>query len=1275
MKRLLQNLLKVAAYAAAAIVILLAIAVGLFRLLLPRLPEYQEDIKAWASSAIGMQVEFTGMDARWGLRGPELKFYQAELIRTDNQTRVVAADEVGIGVSLARLLIDRTLVVDTVAVSDTSIEIRQLVDGSWQVQGTPIGELAAAGAAGGAITVIGDSIDVQLIQPGDERPTFFDVSRLIVQRDAVRIAIDASVRLPDELGRQMNLSVTHISPEVSPDDPWHVTIEADDFNLAGVSALYPNDDGPFDSGFGDLNLSLEVMDGRVLSASADVAFTNVALAGSSAFDVEGHVAWDDAPAGWLVAAHDFSMVTSNGEWPSADLRIKATTDEQGRTNDVEAAISYLNVGDVALFAPVFTAAQRELLDRWQPTGVITNLWAEAYGLTGDEPSYEIRAAFDGVGVAAGGRVPGVRGLSGDFNATQEGGNAQIYARGLTIAWPSFFNEALEVDNVDGALIWRRSGELTRILSDNIAMKNAFFESRSNIEIELGASATPMVDLSSTWSIEDIGAAKRFIPEPVMHPKLYLWFQDALVSGRMPNGRTRLTGPLDRFPFDGGEGRLLVEATIEDLLFRYARQFPASEVSEMQIVLDNTRLYTDSNRSVSLGNETVDARVEIADLREPVLTIDALSTGTLATIREFAANSPIARVFGGQLDRISVDGDATLKFDMTMPLRDRRSYEFRARVDSSDGRFAIAGLKPEFTELSGAVIIEREFITSEALRGRFLSEPVAIELRNATPDMPSFRVVASATGAATGGALADAFQLPLAQHFEGRTEFRSEVLFPRAGIESPAPLTIIVESTLEGLGVDLPPPLTKPAETLQPVSGTLRFIPGGTRVETEGRVEGLLGWSADIVREDDGWDFDRGVLMFGDGELPVPDVRGLHVRGDIPRFRLDDWLALSRGETAEINAAERIRSVDVRAGELRLLGQRLLDHRVRIDRSARDWLVQFEGEQVSGSIFVPYDFESERALVLDMERLILPGDDEEPDGSMKPSPDPRRLPPISFKAKEFALGNRYFGEVVTELAKTEDGLVADSIVATDATFDMVGNGRWVNDAADLLGSRSYLTVTLTSRDVEETMRRLDYEPGIVSDDMGLLMDLSWSGGPRGDFLNTLDGEVQVRFGTGQLDEVDPGAGRMFGLMSIVALPRRLSLDFRDVFQKGFGFDKIEGTFEIEDGVAYTCNLSLEGPAADIGIIGRADLVDRSYEQTAVVSANFGSTLPVVGALAAGPQAAAAMFLFSQIFKEPLADIGQVYYHVSGSWDDPAVESADAKAFADSGQLAGCLEETE
>jgi len=125
MKLFLRRLLKFFAYTAAGVVILLAIAVGLFRLFLPRLPEYQDEIKARTSAALGMQVEFSGMDARWGLSGPELEFYDAELIRIEGDVRILAAEEVRVGVGFARLLFEQAFVVDHLIVRDTVIDVRQ----------------------------------------------------------------------------------------------------------------------------------------------------------------------------------------------------------------------------------------------------------------------------------------------------------------------------------------------------------------------------------------------------------------------------------------------------------------------------------------------------------------------------------------------------------------------------------------------------------------------------------------------------------------------------------------------------------------------------------------------------------------------------------------------------------------------------------------------------------------------------------------------------------------------------------------------------------------------------------------------------------------------------------------------------------------------------------------------------------------------------------------------------------------------------------------------
>ena len=270
-----------------------------------------------------------------------------------------------------------------------------------------------------------------------------------------------------------------------------------------------------------------------------------------------------------------------------------------------------------------------------------------------------------------------------------------------------------------------------------------------------------------------------------------------------------------------------------------------------------------------------------------------------------------------------------------------------------------------------------------------------------------------------------------------------------------------------------------------------------------------------------------------------------------------------------------------------------------------------------------------------------------------------------------LATASLGAVAADFRRVPEGLRASSISARDATFWIEGTAGWVVDGTLAGNQATYLSAKLVSENIPRTMERLSYSPGIEGSEMEVDVDVRWPGPPRQDYLDVLNGGVSVRFGTGQLDEVEPGAGRVFGLMSVVALPRRLSLDFRDVFDKGFGFDEIRGTFSINNGDAYTCDLSLKGPAADIVIVGRAGLADTDYHQTALVSANVGNTLPIVGTVVGGPQVGAALLIFSQIFKKPLQNMGQVYYGIDGSFDEPVVEPADGQRFEETSSLAGCL----
>ena len=720
-------------------------------------------------------------------------------------------------------------------------------------------------------------------------------------------------------------------------------------------------------------------------------------------------------------------------------------------------------------------------------------------------------------------------------------------------------QPLAFDTTLGTVIWRRSSNRTTVLSDSIILRNDFFDSESSVELSLlDGGGRPTVDLESTFRVDDISIARQYVPFMPKRPRMSEWFREGLVSGRIENGTARLYGPMDKWPFDNDEGKFLIEGRVRDAVVVYQPKWPAARVIEADVAVENMSLYSRRSHIINAGNEIINPQLEIADFRDPYFTLSAVATGTMESLRQLSIQSPIGEMLGGQLQRVSVSGDASTSLELNIPIRDWESFSFTARMQASDASLQFGGFDAPLREMNGFVTIEREDISSESLSGLFLGRPISIELSQAPDTVPGYRVIADAVGGATVEALTAELGLPISNRVSGESEFTARLLFPRGKVEEPAPFTIELNSDLAGYRVDLPQPFGKPLYDAIDFSTAIVFPRGGEQVESTGVAGDVFSWRVAFVKAEDRWDLDRGVLSFGgDADVDsVPDTRGLHLRGNAGYAHVQEWVDLARESETKTGVAERIRSIDLTIDNLHMLGQHLVDHRVRVDRSAEDWLVQLEGDDIVGSAFVPYDFNSGRAIVIEAERLVLPGDPLDHRQPRK-AIDPRTLPPITVKSEETAFGNRYFGAVEATFERTADGLESQQIIARDETFEIVGNGRWVLDETDPEGHRSFITASLTSTDVAKTMQRLNYDPGIIGDDLGMLLDLSWSGGPRDDLLESLDGEVKVRIGTGQLAEVKPGAGRVFGLMSIAALPRRLSLDFRDVFSKGFGFRQDQG----------------------------------------------------------------------------------------------------------------------
>ncbi len=271
-------------------------------------------------------------------------------------------------------------------------------------------------------------------------------------------------------------------------------------------------------------------------------------------------------------------------------------------------------------------------------------------------------------------------------------------------------------------------------------------------------------------------------------------------------------------------------------------------------------------------------------------------------------------------------------------------------------------------------------------------------------------------------------------------------------------------------------------------------------------------------------------------------------------------------------------------------------------------------------------------------------------------DPRNLPNMQVYVEQLTYSvSRAIGAVDLKATRVPQGIRFDNATILAESVRMEAQGQWLNTVD---GQHSSLAATIESKDVAATLRALNYTPFIEAKRGAIKVDLAWHGGYDGNILEHASGAIRVEAETGQLVNLQPGAGRVLGLFSVGALPRRLALDFSDLTEKGLAFDTVHGDFELRDGNAYTSNLLLRGPAAEIGIAGRTGLGTRDYDQTAVVTGNLGASLPVAGALAGGPVVGAAVLLFSQVFKEPLKGITRGYYRITGPWDDPVVERVDA-----------------
>ncbi len=1268
MWKFFRNLAKRLYIGVALLVIVLAVGVGAFRLAVTQLPSYRGEIQTWARDTLGLSMNFTRLDARWALLGPELTFYDASVsIPGVESAPIFRAREASIGFSVLALLTEQRLAVSRLTVVGTRLVLERAADGTLRLQGAATQQAASASLAledlPSVEVIVRDSTVVYEDAVQGVPWEFLDV-RLRLEREADRIRLEARADAPAELASRIDVIVESNveEPEDGSGRDWRIFAELRDLDLSTLTTLLPNQPGMPRSGVGDVSVWFDFFGSRVERATIQLTLENLLLAQHPSFNdadstyenLAFTTEWNRDDGGWQLALSNLNLRRQSRSWPAdASVTLNVAKDSEG-LNGFVLSSSFFRLEDLT---PLLAAL---------PENPVTDIWIELapggdlleatldWAPGSESWVYAASADFRDLGFSAYGEWPGVTGLSGELRADSRSGRLALTTRNSQVEWPAIFRQQLDIDELTGTLIWRQGQDGVRIVSDNLTMNNQDVTTRSNFELTIPHDdSPPRLELESNLFGFDTTRTSHYLPAGALPVPVVTWLDRSIVSGQVSRAGIVFVGPVNAFPFYEGEGRFQAWFDVEDGALAYVEDWPVADDINGTVVFLNEG-FTARGTGRILGEDRADVSGGIADMRDAALNVEISTTALLADVLGYLNEVPLfAQRLGPDLRQLEASaGVAEVDLALNLPLADFAAYELDAELRLQDGELTVAGFGLTATEIQGVLNLSNDSVTGAGIEAILLEGPVTT---NVVPsDEPGYRSRLEFAGEVAAESVGEAFGLSLNAYVDGRTQWQGSLLLPANPLpDSPgprAPLRLSVSSNLSGVALEFPDPLNKlPAEA---VNSQVDFIfSQPERLDIAGNLGATNRFALSLWNRAEGLSLRKGSIRFGGSYPLLPPEDGLEIRGSLGQVRLDDWLGLLEkiGSQTSIDAA--LTTVDLEFADFSAFGQHLGQTKLLVEREPSEWCIDIDSDPVAGRLVIAPELGSRAQIVATMQRLHLAANESDDARQV----DPRDLPGLLVDADDFAVGLRRYGQLNADIRAETSGLRLASLQTVSEGFTLEGSGGW---SASTQGITTQLALTLKSENVAIALDELALDPLLEGELAEVSANVYWPGGPSADWRQGIGGDVAIRLEQGSVLDIEPGAGRMIGLMSITALPRRLALDFRDVFNRGLVFDEVSGNFVLIDGDAYTDNLKLTGPVADIGVVGRTGLKDQTYQQQAVVTAEPGKVLPMVGFLA-GPGIGTALLIFTQVFKEPLKGIGRASYCMSGTWNEPLVERLSAE----------------
>ncbi len=1045
-----------------------------------------------------------------------------------------------------------------------------------------------------------------------------------------------------------------------------------DVNLVNARAQLASDLAP---------LQIAKLAGRIEYAALEGGFT--ARSKALAFSTREGVTSPAADFS-VTLRHQADVTKATGEITANGIDLKVMT----------ALLEYFPIGK----------EMRAGFARFSPRGVVRQ---SVFSWTGalDKPiAYQIKGKLTEFGSLTADSVPGVSGFSGTIDGDEKGGQFSVVSKDMRLDAPLVFRVPLTFSSLETEGDWKVTPETVEVKLNSVKFANddlsggfagRYWRYRADGPRAAEEKGPGSLDLNGKFERIKATRVADYLPNVIADTRAYI--ESAARDGDVTSADFILKGALYDFPYQHGKGgQFRIDAKIKDIDFRYLEGWPAANDINGVLTFENTRFEAKVDTAKIFNAPLKQTTVTIDDFSgsPPVLTIQGIADARAEDMSRYLKESPLIDNVGAFTRYVALEGPGKLELGLKFFLGSKEPAKVNGKYAVTRGRARLLALGErgiDITSLNGSVTFTESSVKSSGLAGVAFGNPLGVNIAGAgeTPVTVDFNARADVTQ------LGDILPFRLPQQVTGAADFSGRVL-PK-GADN---VEVAIESTMTGIASTLPVPLTKRADEVR----KLRLVFSNTGRANEKIRLTMAGNAIVATPAGDNPDsridarFQRrlevrgvtqrpfgGIASVGDALADVTLPEGLWLTGTMPRFDFDAWRTAFEGfsptlatgtnlpamganppaDSATSKSDSPITGFDFKLGGLVAYGRPFKAMTLKGRHGSGGWHMNVDSIEASGDFTWRPAALSDRGLVrARLQRFTLVDESPAPAlATTTPAPTATAppvemgkepdFPALDIVAEKFTFKDRELGKLELRASPQDVNWKIDQLNISNGHAKLEMQGLWqrYGDAPDLSGnSRTSMTVKLESSNLNALFDQFGYGEYVKGGDAHLLGQLSWPGHAYQFQTGILSGNFKVAAANGRFAKIKPGAGKLLALISLQSIPRRITLDFRDIFSEGFQFDKISGDVKISNGIMVTDNFEISGTAADIKMAGEVSLPAETQKLTVAVVPSLGEGVAIGAAVLLTPVVGAGVLLAQKLLQGALS----YEYAVTGSWDDPHVD---------------------